>query len=111
MTSPRNIALLGSTGSIGQSTLEVVRHSAGSLRVVAMSAHSNCDQLCQQALEFKPKWVIATDPKAAGKCNWAALKGVSEVVSAADSLQRIVQSDDVDVVVAAIVGSAGLAGH
>jgi 1-deoxy-D-xylulose-5-phosphate reductoisomerase len=110
MTLPRKIALLGSTGSIGQSTLEVVRHSAGSLRVVAMSAHSNCDQLCQQAIEFKPKWVITTDPQAAGKCDWSALRGVSEVVSAADSLQRIVQSDDVDVVVAAIVGSAGLAG-
>lgn len=110
MTSPRNIALLGSTGSIGQSTLEVVRHSAGGLRVVAMSAHSNCDQLCQQAVEFKPKWVITTDPQAANKCDWSQLKGVSEVVSAAESLQRIVQSAEVDVVVAAIVGSAGLAG-
>lgn len=110
MTSPRKIALLGSTGSIGQSTLEVVRHSAGELRVVALSAHSNTDLLCQQALEFRPKWVIPTDPAAAKKCDWSALKGVSEVVCAANSMQRVVQSPEVDVVVAAIVGSAGLAG-
>lgn len=110
MTPPRKIALLGSTGSIGQSTLEVVRHSAGQLQVVALSAHSNTDLLCQQALEFNPKWVIPTDPTTASKCNWAALKGVSEVVCAADSMQRVVQNPEVDVVVAAIVGSAGLAG-
>ena len=67
MTPPRKIALLGSTGSIGQSTLEVVRHSAGQLQVVALSAHSNTDLLCQQALEFNPKWVIPTDPTTASK--------------------------------------------
>ncbi len=110
MPSPRNIALLGSTGSIGQSTLEVVRHSEGRLRVVALSAHQNTEQLCRQALEFRPRWVIATDPQAAAKCDWSVLKGVSEVVCAADSMQRVVQSPEVDVVVAAIVGSAGLAG-
>jgi 1-deoxy-D-xylulose-5-phosphate reductoisomerase len=110
MPSPRKIALLGSTGSIGQSTLEVVRHSAGQLQVVALSAHSKTDELCRQALEFKPRWVIPTDPAAAARCDWSVLKGVSEVVCAADSMQRVVQSDEVDVVVAAIVGSAGLAG-
>jgi 1-deoxy-D-xylulose-5-phosphate reductoisomerase len=110
MTRPRKIALLGSTGSIGQSTLEVVRHSAGQLQVVALSAHSNTDLLCQQALEFRPKWVVPTDATAAAKCNWSALMGISEVLSAADSMQRVVQSDEVDIVVSAIVGSAGLAG-
>lgn len=110
MTSPRKIALLGSTGSIGQSTLEVVRHAAGQLQVVALSAHSNTGLLCQQAREFRPKWVIPTDPAAAKKCDWTTLKSVSEVVCAADSMQRVVQSSEVDVVVAAIVGSAGLAG-
>ena len=110
MTSPRKIALLGSTGSIGQSTLEVVRHSAGQLQIVAMSAHTNCEQLRQQALEFGPRWVIPTDAAAAARCDWSALKGVSEVVCAADAMQRVVQSCEVDVVVAAIVGSAGLAG-
>lgn len=110
MIPPRKIALLGSTGSIGQSTLEVVRHSAGQLQVVALSAHSNTDLLCQQALEFRPQWVIPTDPVAAGKCDWSALKGICEVVCAANSMQQVVQRPEVDVVVAAIVGSAGLAG-
>ncbi len=109
MTLPRKIALLGSTGSIGQSTLEVVRHSAGRLQVVALSAHSKTEELCQQALEFQPRWVIPTCSQAAAKFDWSALKGASEVVSA-DALQRVVQSDEVDVVVAAIVGSAGLNG-
>ncbi|QDU28607.1 1-deoxy-D-xylulose 5-phosphate reductoisomerase [Anatilimnocola aggregata] len=109
-TTARNLAILGSTGSIGQSTLEVVRHSGGRLRVVALSAHSNTEQLCQQALEFRPRWVIPTDPAAAKKCDWSALNGVSEVVCATDGMQQVVQHADVDVVVAAIVGSAGLAG-
>jgi len=108
-TAARNLAILGSTGSIGQSTLEVVRSSGGRLRVVALSAHSNTDQLCQQALEFRPRWVIPTEPAAADRCNWSALKGISEVVCSAD-MQRVVQHPDIDVVVAAIVGSAGLEG-
>lgn len=110
MPSPRQIALLGSTGSIGQSTLEVVRHSGGSLQVVALSAHQNCEQLRQQALEFKPRWVIATDAAMAAKCDWSSLKGISEVVCGEGLLQQIVQKPEIDVVVSAIVGSAGLAG-
>ncbi|WP_425619346.1 1-deoxy-D-xylulose-5-phosphate reductoisomerase [Anatilimnocola sp. NA78] len=109
-TAVRNLAILGSTGSIGQSTLEVVRSSGGRLKVAALSAHSNTDQLCRQALEFRPRWVIPTEPAAAQRCNWSALNGISEVVCSADAMQRVVQHPDVDVVVAAIVGSAGLDG-
>jgi 1-deoxy-D-xylulose-5-phosphate reductoisomerase len=106
----RKLAILGSTGSIGRSTLDVVRASAGRLSVVALSAHSNTDLLCQQAREFRPQWIIPTDPEAAGKCDWSQLSNGCEVVCAADGMQRVVQDPAVDVVVAAIVGSAGLGG-
>jgi 1-deoxy-D-xylulose-5-phosphate reductoisomerase len=106
----RKLAILGSTGSIGRSTLDVVRASAGRLSVVALSAHSNTDLLCQQAREFRPHWIIPTDPAAADKCDWSQLSNGCEVVRAAEGMQRVVQDPAVDVVVAAIVGSAGLGG-
>ena len=60
-----NVAVLGSTGSIGQSTLEVIAASCGRLRVAALSAHSRLDELVEQARRFRPRWLVASDPLAA----------------------------------------------
>jgi 1-deoxy-D-xylulose-5-phosphate reductoisomerase len=85
------VAILGSTGSIGESTLEVVRNSKGTLKVVSLSAHSNRDKLFSQAKQFSvTKTVLASDPDGEEK------------------LVELASDPDCDVVVMAIVGFAAL---
>ncbi|MCI0359630.1 MAG: 1-deoxy-D-xylulose-5-phosphate reductoisomerase [Planctomycetaceae bacterium] len=107
---PRRIAILGSTGSIGRSTLEVVRHSRGQFAVVALTAHRSCDELCQQAREFGPRYVVVTDDEQARTFNWSGLPRGTELLTGQAAVERVVQSPHIDVVVAAVVGSAGLTG-
>ena len=57
-----NVAVLGSTGSIGRSTLEVIAASGGRLRAVALSAHGNTDLLLRQAQAVRPRKIVVTDP-------------------------------------------------
>ena len=110
MPCSRTIAILGSTGSIGCSTLEVARHSAGDIRIAALSAHSNVAQLVQQAIEFQPRWIVATDPEQAKKIDRRELPRETELLIGPEGVDRVVRAAEVDVVVAAVVGSAGLAG-
>ncbi len=104
---PKSIAIFGSTGSVGCSTLEVVRQLSDRLRVVGLSAHQNLDELCRQAREFKPAWIIATDCKRAEKFRWPSLPG-TDVLIGHDQLQQRAADPGVHTVVAAIVGTAGL---
>jgi 1-deoxy-D-xylulose-5-phosphate reductoisomerase len=110
MPCTRTIAILGSTGSIGRSTLEVVRQSGGTLRVAALTAHSNVELLTQQAIEFRPRWVVATDGALAREIDRTRLPAGTELLLGTEGMQRVAGGEGVDVVVAAIVGSAGLAG-
>ncbi len=103
-----NVAVLGSTGSIGRSTLEVIAASGGDLRAVGLSAHCNLARLTGQARQFAPRWIVATDLAAAEGHDWKDLPPETEVLSGPGQIERAVTRDDVDVVVAAIVGSAGL---
>jgi 1-deoxy-D-xylulose-5-phosphate reductoisomerase len=107
---PRTLAILGSTGSIGQSTLEVVRHSQGVFRVGALSAHRKFDLLCQQAAEFRPRYVVATDGADAEGFDWSCLPPGTELVRGSRGMAQVVSLPEIDVVVAAVVGSAGLTG-
>jgi 1-deoxy-D-xylulose-5-phosphate reductoisomerase len=106
----KNVAVLGSTGSIGRSTLEVIAGSRGTLVASALSAHHSLDLLERQAAEFQPRWLIATDAEIAGRHDWSKVPAGCQVVSGPDSLEAIVRDPQIDVVVAAIVGSAGLRG-
>ncbi|MEE2707557.1 MAG: 1-deoxy-D-xylulose-5-phosphate reductoisomerase [Planctomycetota bacterium] len=109
MTSqPRHIAVLGSTGSIGQSTLDVVAASGGAMRVAAISAHQRLDLLAEQAQQVEPRWVVATDAEAAVDRDWKDLPANCELLTGTEGLTKIVQHEQIAVVVAAIVGSAGL---
>ncbi len=106
----KNIVVLGSTGSIGRSTMAVIAASEGQLRPVALSAHSSVDVLEAQAQEFRPNYVVVTDPEAASRHDWSALpKGVQLLVGP-EAVAEVVARAEVDVVVSAIVGSAGLEG-
>jgi 1-deoxy-D-xylulose-5-phosphate reductoisomerase len=106
--STKNIAVLGSTGSIGTSALEVIAASAGRLRVAALSAHKQLDRLLEQAIRFRPRWVVATDAAAAGEFDWSRLPRETEIIAGPQGLSQVAAADGVDIVLAAIVGSAGL---
>lgn len=102
--------MLGSTGSIGRSTLEVARFSAGALRPWALTAHQSFELLCQQATQFQVPYVVATDPVAARSWDWSQLPPCTKLLVGSDAVQQVVADPEVDVVVTAMVGSAGLAG-
>jgi 1-deoxy-D-xylulose-5-phosphate reductoisomerase len=107
---PRNVVILGSTGSIGTSALDVITSSGGKLRPVGLSAHRNVAKLCEQARRFRPYWVAATDPDSAESFDWSQLPGETRRIRGGEGLEHALADQEVDVVVAAIVGSAGLRG-
>lgn len=102
---PRRIAILGSTGSIGQQALEVVRRYPGRFEVAALAAHSNADLLARQIEEFKPEYAAAADPEAAARVR-ALLPG-REILDGASALETLA-AVPADVTLCAIVGAAGL---
>jgi 1-deoxy-D-xylulose-5-phosphate reductoisomerase len=104
----KRVAIFGSTGSIGRSALEVIEGSAGRLAVVALSAQSRLTELIEQARRHRPQWVIATDAKVAKAFDWKGLPKGCELLTGPQALVQVAGESDVDVVLAAIVGSAGL---
>ena len=108
-TSLKNIVILGSTGSIGCSTLDVVRALANRFRVVGITGHSNLELLKQQATEFSPDFVVVSDESQLGNLQLPATCQ-STILAGQDGIVDLVTRDDVDLVVSAIVGSAGLRG-
>ena len=107
MSEPQNLAVLGSTGSIGRSALEVVRHHPERLRVAALAAFgSDTELLACQIEEFRPPLVAVVD-EAAGRELVSAASG-SEILSGEGALVRVVEDERVERVLAAVVGAAGL---
>ena len=111
MTSPpKKVAVLGSTGSIGRSTLDVIAASRGTLRAVALSAHGNVERLLAQARDFNPEHIVITDPEAARDHDFSEFSGKCQILIGPEHMTEIASLPEVDVVVSAIVGSAGLQG-
>lgn len=108
-TSRTHIALLGATGSIGTSSLDVVRAHADSMQVDVLSAHSNWQKLAKQAAEFIPKRVVLTGLK---KDDVAAnaFPSAVEVYFGEEALAESVIAEEIDIVITGIVGAAGLRG-
>lgn len=103
-----HIAILGATGSIGTQVLDVVRAHTGRFRVEVLTASSNSRLLIEQALEFSPRTVVIADEGKYYEVK-AALSGTStEVLAGAAALEEVVAYDEVDLVVSALVGAAGL---
>ncbi|AGA26643.1 1-deoxy-D-xylulose-5-phosphate reductoisomerase [Singulisphaera acidiphila] len=104
-----NVVVLGSTGSVGRSALSVIEHDGGvRLGVHGLGAHTSWETLVDQALACRPRYITLTDPKAAACVN-GQLRGTGvEVLSGPDGLIRMVQDDQTDRVLSAIVGAAGL---
>ena len=103
-----NIAVLGSTGSIGASTLDVVAASQGRLTAAVLAARCRTDVLLQQAQRFRPRQIVVTDAEAAGRQDWSALPKETELLVGEDHLAQVVARPEIHTVVAAIVGAAGL---
>ena len=91
MTRPgKNIAVLGSTGSIGRNALEVIANSGGELCAKALSAHNNVDLLCEQAVRFRPRWIMLTDPEKAGQIDRSDLPQGVELLVGPEGIARAV---------------------
>lgn len=104
----QNIAILGATGSIGTQTLEVVEAHPELLKVHMMSGHSNSELLIKQAIKFQPKVVVVTEEKSFKEVQSALQPYSIEVLLGNKALDDAVTASEIDIVVAAIVGYAGL---
>jgi 1-deoxy-D-xylulose-5-phosphate reductoisomerase len=110
MSTIRGIAILGSTGSIGRSTLAVIGLHPDRFRVAMLGAYGSWQTVVEQALRFEPDVVVLVDPKAAGEARAALERSGSKtrVESGLEALSVAVTGENVQVVMAAIVGAAGL---
>ncbi len=104
----RRIAILGSTGSIGTQALDVIRRHRDLFEVELISAHKNIDLLTSQALEFDAANVVICDKSLYPELNGRLKNTDSKVFTGVDSLCSLVKSDNVDIVVGAMVGFSGL---
>jgi 1-deoxy-D-xylulose-5-phosphate reductoisomerase len=105
----RQVVVLGCTGSIGRSTLDVIAGSGGKLAAYALSAHSRLEDAARQARQFRPRYLIATCPDTAARFSTEWLPEQTELLVGQEALAAIVADPAVALVVAGIVGSAGLA--
>jgi 1-deoxy-D-xylulose-5-phosphate reductoisomerase len=108
--SRRRVVVLGSTGSIGGSCLDVIAHLSDRLEAVGLTAHSRWEELLTQVHEHAPRYVAVTDPEAARQLARQALPPQTQLLTGSDCLRRLVTAPEVDVVLTAIVGAAGLEG-
>ena len=109
MSAAKQIAVFGSTGSIGTQTLDVIAGASGRLEVAALSAHSRLDLLAEQARQHRPRLIIATDKAAAKRVKKWDLPSETELLIGSEALETVARDAEIDLIVAAIVGSAGLA--
>jgi 1-deoxy-D-xylulose-5-phosphate reductoisomerase len=107
----KGICILGATGSIGVSTLDVVARHPEYYKVIALTAHSNIDVLYQQCLDHHPEYAVVVDDNKAqafrAKINASIVADIT-VLSGAEALEHVATLAQVDSVMAAIVGAAGL---
>lgn len=106
--SPKHIALLGSTGSIGRQTLDIIRDNKDLFVVEVLTAGSNAELLIKQALEFQPNAVVIADKNKYSEVKQALQNTYIKVFAGEESITDVVKFDDIDLVLTALVGFAGL---
>ena len=104
----KRIAILGATGSIGTQTLDVIREHRDKYEAYALTAGRNADLLIAQAREFQPEVVVIADETLYDKVNTALADLPIKVWTGAEALCDVARLGDVDIVVTAMVGFAGL---
>ena len=104
------VTILGSTGSIGESTLDVISRHPDAYRVFALSCNSNIEKLVKQCEKFKPDYAVVTSSESAILCSGLlSTKNIqTEVLVGIDGLNAVAVDDAVDIVMSAIVGAIGL---
>ena len=102
------MAVLGSTGSIGRSTLDVIEASAGRFSTWLLAAHRSTTALLEQAQRMRPAWVVIVDEQAAAEVAPQSLPPGTRLAVGPEALDDLVRDPAVDRVVSAIVGAAGL---
>jgi 1-deoxy-D-xylulose-5-phosphate reductoisomerase len=107
MSARKNIAILGSTGSIGRNSLEVISSFPDRFRVGYLTANSNIDLLLAQVERFRPAGIVLLDEGRAREAK-DRLKQKVEVLSGERGLEEVVTRDDVDIVISSLVGFVGL---
>jgi len=108
MSDKKKIAILGSTGSIGTQSLEVIESYPDKFEVSVLTAHSNADLLIEQALKFKPNTVVIGDEAQYKKVEETLWQHDIKTYCGIDALADVVQMKEIDVVLTALVGYAGL---
>lgn len=103
----KELAILGSTGSIGTQTLDVVRTHPDLFHVSVLAANTNVKRLLEQAKEFNPNAIVISNPDA-GASFREVYRGKAEVIIGEKGLTEVCRRDDVDLVLVAVVGIAGL---
>jgi len=106
----QGVSVLGSTGSIGRNTLDVLSRHPDRYHVVALSGHGNADLLAEQCNEHHARYAVISDASKAGELQSAldALACPSEVLVGSEALGEVAALDETNIVMAAIVGAAGL---
>lgn len=110
MTVIRHLTILGSTGSIGESTLDVVARHSDRFRIVALTANGNVDKIFAQCQRFQPPYAVMLDAGSAEQLDKRIRDaGIdTQVLAGVESLEKVASLAEVDAVMAAIVGAAGI---
>mgnify|MGYP001602854490 CR=1 FL=1 len=108
VTKIKNIAILGSTGSVGTQALEVIDENPSLFRAFAITALNNAELLIQQALKFDPSYAIICNERHFSRVKEALASTNVQVLSGINAINEIVTHPDIDVVLTAMVGFAGL---
>lgn len=106
----KRIAVLGSTGSIGTNTLDVIASHSQEMQLIAITAHNSWEQLARQSQQFHPRWTVLSNPELNSVVQQESFSHSTELLFGADKIERVAASDEVDVVICGIVGAAGLRG-
>jgi len=105
---PKNLVILGASGSIGESTLDIVARHLDRFNVFAITGHSNIKKLAQICRDFKPSYVVISNPDCYLPLKALITDSSIRILSGKEELVNICQLPEVDMVVAGIVGSAGM---
>jgi len=104
----KRIAILGSTGSIGKQTLEVIKQHPENFVAEVLTSNTNADLLIEQAIEFKPNCVVIADDKLYKKVSDALASHSIKVFAGMDAVAQVAEMGNIDIVLTALVGFAGL---
>ena len=104
----KRVVILGSTGSIGRSALQVLKSFEDRFEIFGLSAHKNFELFKKQIREYKPKMAVLTQAESYEKVKRGYINNRIKIEFGAESINQMVSSPEVDIVINAIVGSAGL---